>query len=383
MPKHFRNEFRAELAVGFCPGCYMVQLTNLVEQEHLYNDEYAFFSGSSKGMSKHFQEFAEFIMQHYLPTDDSFVVEVGSNDGILLQHMAKRNIKHLGIEPSANVANIATKRGVESLVEFFNVTTAEKVKQTHGQADAILGANVICHIPDIHSVAKSVKALLKPNGVFVFEAPYIANTIRKTAFDQIYDEHAFFFGVHSVVNCFSRHGLELVDVMERNVHGGSMRYVLAHKGAHEVTSKVKQLLVLEDHLGLLKIETYQDFAKSAEKSRDQLKQLITGLREQGKKIVGYAATAKSATVINYCGLTPEHIKYISDTTPAKQGRYSPGAHIPIKPYEIFKQDKPDYAILFAWNHADEIMAKEKNFIKRGGKWIVFVPEVAIVENVKQ
>lgn len=382
MPKDFSNEYRCELEVGFCEKCCMVQLTKLVDQDKLYNEKYAFFSGTSKSMAKHFAKFADFIREKYL-SENPFVVEVGSNDGILLKHFAAQQIPHLGIEPSANVAKAAQKRGVDTMVEFFNEATAQTVQQQHGQADAILGANVICHIPDIHSVGRGVASLLKPKGVFVFEAPYIANTLRKTAYDQIYDEHPFFFGLHSVANCFKRHGLELVDAVEVNVHGGSIRYVLAREGAYPVSDKVKALLAQEKAEGLDQQVTYQKFAERVAKSREQLAQLIKGLSEQGKKVVGYAATAKSSTVINYCGLTHQHIRYISDNTPVKQGRYSPGAHIPIKPHEIFKQDNPDYAVLFAWNHANEIMAKEKNFVKRGGKWIIFVPEVAIVDHVEQ
>jgi len=249
---------------------------------------------------------------------------------------------------------------------------------SHGRADAVLAANVMCHIPDLPGVAAGVRRLLKPDGVFIFEDPYLGDMIAKTSYDQIYDEHVFIFSVTSVMCAFAMHSLELVDVMPQTTHGGSMRYTLAPKGSRAVSPKVGELLAKERAQGLDRAETYLRFRQSCETSRALLMRMLEDLRQQGKRVVGYGATSKSTTVTNYCGITPAHVAFISDTTPIKQGKLSPGAHIPVKPYTEFARIYPDYALLFAWNHATEIREKEQAFIAAGGRWIVYVPDVKIV-----
>jgi methylation protein EvaC len=375
----FENEYFFDLSVGFCERCGMVQLTEQVDREKMFHDEYAFFSSTSTRMAKHFKEFAAAVMRDYLNSPDPFVVEIGSNDGIMLQNFAAAGIRHLGIEPSANVAQVARDKGVQTICEFFDEELARRIVAEHGQADAFLGANVMCHLPYLHSVAAGIKILLKPKGVLVFEDPYLGDIVEKTSYDQIYDEHAFYFSVASLSNLFAPHELEIVDVQPQNVHGGSMRYVVGHKGARPVSPAVAAQRAREDALGLAVSETYDELKRSIERSRDDLLALLRDLRTQGKRVVGYGATSKSTTVTNYCGLTPDLVEFISDTTPIKQGKFSPGAHIPVRSYEEFASRPPDYALLFAWNHGAEIMEKEQNFQKDGGKWIVYVPQVKIIE----
>jgi len=214
--------------------------------------------------------------------------------------------------------------------------------------------------------------------VFIFEDPYLGDMIAKTAYDQIYDEHVFIFSADSVRRAFAEHGLELVDVEPQPTHGGSMRYTLAPKGSRAATLRVAEQLAKERAQGLDKIETYRAFKENCEKSRSRLIHALDGMRREGKRVVGYGATSKSTTVTNYCGITPNHVEYISDTTPIKQGKLSPGAHIPVKPHAEFTGKYPDYALLFAWNHAAEIREKELAFIAAGGRWLIYVPEVKIV-----
>jgi methylation protein EvaC len=227
-------------------------------------------------------------------------------------------------------------------------------------------------------VATGVQRLLKPDGVFIFEDPYLGDMIAKTSYDQIYDEHVFIFSANSVLRAFGTHGLDLVDVMPQTTHGGSMRYTLAPKGSRAVSPRVGEQLAKERAQGLDKAETYQRFKRNCENSRTLLMQTLENLRKQGSRVVGYGATSKSTTVTNYCGITAAQVAFISDTTPIKQGKLSPGAHIPVKPYAEFVRDYPDYALLFAWNHAAEILEKESAFIAEGGQWIIYVPEVKIV-----
>jgi len=373
------DEYFFELAPAFCDRCGMFQIMEQPRPEKMFHEQYAFFSSTSHYMQAHFAAFADVIMKEILAgRSDPFVVECGSNDGIMLRHFHDKSIRHLGIEPSANVADVARRLGVCTISAFFNRKLADDIVSEHGRADAILAANVMCHIPDLPGVAVGVQRLLKPDGIFVFEDPYLGDMIAKTSYDQIYDEHVFIFSVNSVMRAFADYGLELVDVAPQITHGGSMRYSLAPKGSRKVAPVVAEQLKKEQAQGLDKAETYARFKKNCESSRSRLMQALDNMRRDGKRVVGYGATSKSTTVTNYCGITPDHVEFISDTTPIKQGKLSPGAHIPVKPYSEFVRDYPDYALLFAWNHAAEIREKEQTFIAAGGRWIVYVPDVSIV-----
>ena len=374
------SEYFFELAPSFCSRCGMFQLLEQPEPERMFHGQYAFVSSTSRHMQAHFQAFAELALRRVMAASaDPFVVELGSNDGIMLRHVKAAGHRHLGIEPSTNVADLARAQGIQTISEFFNAALAERILSEHGPADAILAANVMCHIPGIHQVGEGIARLLAPGGVLMFEDPYLGDMVAKTAYDQIYDEHVFIFSATSVAAAFERHGLELIDVMAQPTHGGSMRYVLARPGRYPVARAVADLLASERRQRLDDPKTFDRFRESCEASRHALRTLLDDLRRERKRVVGYAATSKSTTVTNYCGIGPEHIEFVSDTTPIKQGKLTPGSHIPVKPYEAFKRNPPDYALLFAWNHAAEIFEKEKAFGAGGGKWITFVPTVGVIE----
>lgn len=374
----FSDEFFFDLMVGFCPECLMVQLTQLVEPERLYHQNYAYFSSTSAAMAEHFRGLARYAYAHVREPNDPFFVEIGSNDGILLQNFSQQGLRHLGIEPSENVAQAARAKGVKTKSCFFGVAAATDIVREHGPADVVLGANVISHIPDIHSVLSGVQLLLKEDGVFILEDPYLGDIFEKTAYDQFYDEHVFYFSLASLNNLLARHGMTVVDAVPQGVHGGSMRYVIARKGCRETSAAVEALTALENAQGLCSAATFEALEARVNRSRDQLVALLRKLKQENRRVVGYGATAKSTTLTNYCGIGPELVEFISDTTPIKQGKFSPGTHIPVRPYEEFKADYPDYALLFAWNHAPEIIQKEQSFLKRGGRFITFVPEVQIL-----
>lgn len=375
----YQNEYFFDLSVAACPGCHMVQLTELVDPAMMFHENYAFFSSTSRYMAVHFASMADWIRETYIESSDPFIIEIGSNDGIMLRNFASRGYRHLGIEPSSNVAQVAIDNGIDTVCEFFTQDLARKIVQEHGYADAFIGANVMCHIPDLHAVAAGIKLSLKPKGVLAFEDPYLGDIVSKTSYDQIYDEHVYYFSATSIKHLFSMHDLELIDVIPQTVHGGSMRYVLAHPGSYPVSEAVHQWLEREDDLGIKRPETYEQLRGQIEQSRDMLMATLNQLKAEGKRVVGYGATSKSTTVTNYCGITSDLVEYISDTTPIKQGKFSPGAHIPVRPYEAFQEDYPDIALLFAWNHAAEIMEKEGDFRHRGGKWLTYVPTVRITE----
>ncbi len=377
-PDEFEGEYFFELAPAFCDSCKMFQIIEQPEAQAMFHENYAFFSSTSKFMQAHFKEFADQITEAFLHDQASpFVVELGSNDGIMLRNFAAGGTHHLGVEPSANVAEVARQNGVDTISTFFGEAAAKEIADQHGKASAILAANVMCHIPNIHDVARGVRALLADNGVFVFEDPYLGDMIEKTSYDQIYDEHVFIFSALSVSDAFARQGLELIDVQPQTTHGGSMRYTLAPRGSRTVSPAVTALFEKERSLGLHRPGTYDGFRENCEASRDQLMTLLNRLRDDGKRVVGYGATSKSTTTINYCGISPDHVEFISDTTPIKQGKSTPGAHIPVKPHDAFSQSPPDYALLFAWNHQREIMANELEYTDAGGKWITYVPKVEI------
>ena len=375
----FKSEYFFEMEVAFCNQCNMFQLVNQPEPDQMFNENYAFFSGTSKLMATHFEEFSNHVLDDYIKDkNDPFVVEIGSNDGIMLKNFAQKEIRHLGIEPSANVAQVAMDQGINTIVEFFDKSLAEKIVNKHGQADAYLAANVMCHIPYINSIVEGIKVLLKPDGIVMFEDPYLGDVIKNTTYDQIYDEHTFLFSGHSIQYLFNQFDMELIDVEPQESHGGSMRYVLAHKGAKPVNKNVQKQLEYEIDLGLMNVESFNQFKNNCEKYRTDLLALLNDIKSQGKSIVGYAATSKSTTIINYCNITEDHLDCIYDTTPIKQGKFSPGAHIPVIDHVNFKDNYPDYALLFGYNHEKEIMAKEQEFMDQGGKWITYVPEVKII-----
>jgi len=377
--KDIKDEYFFPMEIGYSEISMMFQLIEQPAPEKMFHDHYAFYSSTSRFMAQHFKQFAQQVIQSgYLTKGDPFVVELGCNDGIMLKHFAERDIRHLGIEPSLNVAHEANKQGVRTRSEFFSEELAEIIVREEGQIDAFLAANVMCHIPDIVGVVKGIKKLLKPTGVAMFEDPYLGDVVAKTSYDQIYDEHVFLFSALSIQYLFGLQGMELIDLLPQKTHGGSMRYVLGHQGAHPVKEAVTKLLAKEKEHGLDRLTTFETFRSNVEQSRSSLVTLLKDLKANGKKVAGYAATSKSTTVLNYCSIDSDLIEYICDTTPIKQGKLSPGTHIPIVPYETFKRNPPDYAILLAWNHAEEIMAKEKEYVAAGGKWIVHVPEVKVL-----
>jgi len=373
------DEYRFSMKASFCENCALFQLVEQPDPNLMFHDHYPFFTGLSASMKKHFGEMVDLhLKQSPKPAEEIFVVEIGSNDGTLLNFVKERKVRHLGIDPSPNVVESSWAKGVSAEVGFFGEKFAKDVDERHGKADFIFAANVICHIPDINDFANGIKQLLAKNGRFIFEEPYVGSMVEKTSFDQIYDEHVYIFGALSVQAIFHRAGLKLVDAIPQNTHGGSMRYVLMHSEEAQVFQEAKDVLQNEKEIGLDKLKTYQDFARICNERRVEFKSLLEELHKNGASVAGYAATSKSTTVLNYCGIDNKLIQYISDSTPEKIGRLTPGTHIPIISHEEMRDNSPDYLVLFAWNHEKEIFAKEKKLIESGIKWIRFVPRIEIL-----
>lgn len=378
VPAAFANEVFYNLQPAVCGGCRLFQIVETPPPERVFHAAYPHVTGTSVWVTAHFRSLAEDITAHHLVGPDPFVVELGSNDGTLLSNFARKGIRHLGIEPASNIAAVARRNGVETLEAFFDTATAERVRKTHGPADIIIGANVVAHIADINGVAAGIKVLLADRGLFVIENIYLGDLIANTAYDQIYDEHVFTYSVSGVATVFGRFGLDVVDVRHVPTQGGSLRYLVGHRGRHAPTPAVAEYLAREEALALHAPETLTAFRIRAERQRDDLTAIIRDLRRQGKTVAGYGAATKSTIVLNYCGFTGDDIAYVVDSTPAKQNTVTPGTHITVLPPAAFHKRPVDYALLFAWNHAQEIMAKEQAFTARGGRWIVPVPEPRII-----
>ncbi|MET9784458.1 class I SAM-dependent methyltransferase [Nocardiopsis alba] len=377
LPQSPEPEFFYRLAVGTCADCQMAQLMEEVPRERMFHEDYPYLSSGSTVMRAHFEGIATRLLETEMSSDDPFVVEIGSNDGVLLKTVAAAGVRHLGVEPSGGVADLAAAEGVSVRKDFFEESVAREILAEHGHADVIFSANTFSHIPYVDSVLRGIKALLGPDGVFVFEDPYFGDIVERTSFDQIYDEHFFFFTARSVARMAELSGMELVDVEHLPTHGGEIRYTLAHAGAREASEAVKLLMVEEERRELTSPATLARFVENVERVRTDLLAELRRIKERGERVVGYGATAKSATVLNFCGIGPDLVEFICDSTPAKQGRLTPGTHIPVRGPEEYRRAYPDYALLLAWNHAEEIMAKETEFQKAGGRWIRYVPEVSV------
>jgi methylation protein EvaC len=368
------EEYFFEMATGFCSNCYSYQLLEQPDAEMMFHENYAFYSRQSKFMQVHFKKYADWVLENYIEDpNNSFVVEMGSNDGIMLENFAKRNIKHLGVDPSENVVIEALKHGVQSIVSFFGFDSSKEIQAEYGHADAIISANVMCHLPDLNDIAKGAFNLLKDKGVLIFEDPYLGSMLEKVSYDQIYDEHVYIFSALSASNIFSRHGFELINLLPQDTHGGSMRYVFAKKGERRIEDIVTNTINDELSKGFDQEITYINFKNNCEKSKSRLQNILQEAKNEGKSVAGYGATSKSTTILNYCGIGPDLISFISDTTPIKQNTITPGMHIPVKSYEYFKENIPDIIILFAWNHANEIIEKEKDSIDKSVTWITHLP----------
>ena len=353
----FSKEYFYNMEVGFSEDLSLLQLNDHPKPEVMFNENYPFFTSSSKLMIEHFKSYANFLRK-YLNTN-SKLIEIGSNDGTFLKNFSNNSNNIIGFEPSKNVAKLAKKNKVPTINSFFNTKTIANINEYLGNTDLICASNVICHIPDLNDLIKSVDMLLSLDGTFVFEEPYLGSMFDQVSYDQIYDEHIYVFSVSSVSKIFERFNLYLVDAIPQKTHGGSMRYVVKRK--NDKSNLIKKIIEEEKIKKLDQIESCLMFKNNCEISKKRIVDKINILKNQGKSICGYAATSKSTTILNYCQIGCDQIDYICDTTSEKIGKFSPGMHIPIKDMDYFRKNQTDCIYLFAWNHKLEILNKEKNF----------------------
>lgn len=362
-PDQFADEFFYDMVVGYDPATKAIGLVHTVPPEKMFHDHYAFYSSTSKGMQIHFRETARKLLPY---AKQGRVVEVGSNDGIMLEAWKEFGVPALGVEPSANVARASQEKGHEVISTFMSDGVVDEIL-AKGPVSLVYGANVSCHIEKFVEYIQCVSRLIGKNGVFVFEDPYFVDIVDKTSYDQIYDEHVWYFTISFINEIAGRFGLHVFDCEHIETHGGSMRMYVGHKDTHPVTDSVAPWLAKEKNL-----DAQLDLLKrNVQKSKTMLIEILEKVKKDGRKICGFGATSKGVIITNYCGIGPDLIPFITDNTPIKQGKYYPGSHIPIVTQEEFKN--VEYAFLFAWNHLKEISASQAWFTEKGGKWITHVP----------
>jgi len=370
-------EARFGLRVGYCHECHSVQLQQLVPPADLFSD-YFYESSFSDAFLQHSRLYAQHLQQRFGLDAQSFVVEVASNDGYLLKNFVDVGVRCLGVEPAQNIAEKASERGVPTLCRFFDNNAAAEILAEYGPADVLVGNNVLAHVPDLVDFLEGVGTLLQPDGVAVFEFPWLRELVQHLEFDTIYHEHVFYFSLHAVRKAAELAGLELFDAQLQRVHGGSLRVFLQRPGQRAAKAEVERICELESSEGLTGPEVFRAMGKRVCALRERLCSLLAGLKSEGRRVVAYGASAKGSTLLNYCGLDGGVIDYIVDRSTVKQGRFAPGVHLPILPVEKLVQDKPDFALLLAWNFTDEIRLQQRAYEQLGGRFIRPVPEPHIL-----
>ena len=364
-----KNEFFYNLKLSYHTETKLISLNNFVPPKKMFNNRYAHRASASMTMRKAYADLAKKIKKNFNPRS---ILEIGSNDGVFIKHFS--GIQNIGVEPCKNLADLTTKMKIKTYDKFWTFLLSKKINKKHGKFDVIYSANTISHIHKLDETFKAIENSLNEEGIFILEDPSLLKSLQKLSYDQFYDEHAYVFSITALRNITKKSGLEIFNIEELNTHGGSNRVYFKKKTnkKFKISKNVKRHLSTEKKYGIHKFRTYQIFAKNVNKSKKSLIKIFQSIKKKKKKIIGYGATYKSSTVLNFCKIHKNYINYFVDTTPTKSGKFTPGSHIPIKAYKGISDDV-DYAFLGAWNFKDEIFKKEKKFIKRGGKFITHVP----------
>ncbi|MBI4114620.1 MAG: class I SAM-dependent methyltransferase [Candidatus Niyogibacteria bacterium] len=372
-----KSEPRYPLRVFFCTDCNLVQLVDVVSPEVMFRD-YVYFSSAMPTLSKHFEDYVEEVYDRFIDSSDNFAVEIGSNDGILLRAMKAKGVRVLGIDPAENIARVANERGIETLSEFFSEALAKRIVANRGNADVVIGNNVVAHIDDHHDLVKGVKSLLGERGVFIFEAPYLLDMLENLSFDTIYHEHLSYLALAPLTKLFGKFGMEIIDAKLFPVQGNSIRVYAARKGAYTVNSRIAELLKKEKEMRCDKIETYHALAERITELKKEVVGVCRQLKKEEKTIAGYGAPAKGNTLLNYFGIGAETLSSVTERLPSKIGLFTPGMHIPVRDLQEARANPPDYYFMLAWNYKDSILKDEKDFLSHGGKFIIPIGKERII-----
>lgn len=372
------QEIYYPLEVYMCDDCGLAQLTYVVSPEILYRNDYPYESSITKTGHAHWESFAKEVVDRFGLSKQDLVVDIGSNVGVLLEAFRNNGVIVQGVDPAANIVMLAQERGIDTICDFFNAVSVDKILAEKGNASVITGTNVFAHIDDLNLLMSNVKRLLKKKGVFIFEAPYFVNLIKTIQYDTIYHEHLSYFSVKPLLGFFAKHNMDVIDIRFADIHGGSFRVYVSERGSYPVNGIVKKLLDEENIMGLYSHATLDKFSDHVKKNRAELTWLLHSLKRKGKSIVGVSAPAKGMTLINYCRIGNDLLDVVSEKSTLKIGRYTPGMHISVVSDDYLLEKQPDYALLLAWNFADEIMKNLGEYRKRGGKFIIPIPEPKIV-----
>jgi SAM-dependent methyltransferase len=371
------QEEKYPLRVGFCHHCGHVQLTEAVPPSAMFED-YLYVSSASDTLSAHLFDLSDVVVERRGLGPSDLVIDIGCNDGTLLQGFRRHGVRTLGVDPAVNLAELTRGSGIERYTGFFNSASAAEIVQRWGRAAAITATNTFPHIPALQDFVEGIKIALAPGGAFVIEAHYLVDMLEQGAFDTIYHEHVSYWALGPMGYLFERHGMRIVDVERLPLHHGQIRVFVQRQDEATVHDSVAALLEMERAKGIDQFATYQQFARKVGEIKHDLHHTVATLRQQGKRVAAYGAPAKGNTLLGYLGLGPDMLDYIADRSPLKQGRYTPGLHIPVVAPEQLLMDRPDYVLLLAWNFADEIMAQQAEYRRGGGKFIIPVPEPKVV-----
>lgn len=372
----FREDPRFPLATIRCTDCGLMRLTVVIDHEALFT-HYLYATSASRPMVAHFDRYAADIADRFA-LRDRLVVEVGSNDGMLLRSFKQRGVRALGVEPATNLARAANDAGLETVNAFFDSEAAGQIRRGHGGAAAVVANNVLAHIDDLRGVLNGLDALLAPDGVIVIEVPYLLDLLEHVEYDTIYHEHLSYFSAEALRRLFERGGFDLFDVERVSVHGGSVRVYGARAGQRRRHERVDQLISGERAAGLDSDRPFRVFAERVVQSRKELREMIKALRSTGDRVAALGATAKGNTLLNYCGLGNDDVEFVADSTPMKQGLLTPGSHIPIRPESALLSERPGHTLLLAWNYAEEILARFRPYTAAGGRFIHPIPLARIL-----
>jgi hypothetical protein len=367
------------LHVYVCEHCFLVQLQEYVSAEDIFT-EYAYFSSYSDTWLQHAKAYTEMIVDRFKLGPHSQVMELASNDGYLLQNFVNRGIPAIGIEPAANVAQAAIKQGIPTLVRFFGANTARELAAKWGEAELIIGNNVLAQVPDLNDFVSGMKIALKPDGVITMEFPHLMKLVENNQFDTIYHEHFSYFSYIAVEKIFAAHGLTLFDVEELTTHGGSLRIYARHAKdrSKPISERAIELRSREEAAGVTSLKYYFSFAEKVKRTKGRLLDFMVRAKCEGKSIAGYGAAGKGNTLLNYCGIRTDFLDYVVDRNPYKQGKFLPGTHIPIFHPDKIRETKPDYLYIGPWNIKEEIMEQQACIREWGGQFVVPIPEVTIL-----
>lgn len=370
------------LTVYTCTKCYLVQVDEYKKAKDIFNSNYVYFSSYSKSWVQHAKQYVNDMISRFGYNHDSYVIEIASNDGYLLQHFKDAGVPVLGIEPTKNTANVAILKGIPTITEYFTSKFAAKLHKQRRKGNLLIGNNVLAHVPDIDDFVEGLKTALRKNGVVTMEFPHLLQMVEECEFDTIYHEHYSYLSFTTVKQIFEAHALDMFDVHEMPTHGGSLRIFAKHQKDHSkpVSTNVKAMLDKEQRAGVTTMEYYSNFQARVDKIKNEFLSFLLDKKREGKKVIGYGAAAKGNTLINYAGIKGNDlIQFVVDAAPSKQGKFLPGSHIPVYDELKIRQEKPDYIIILPWNLKDEIIEQLTYIHEWGGRFVVFIPDVEILE----